>query len=65
MITIGPRIVHRAKLFLPWAGRWVLRAWFTGAIPSGKVTVQWGQTKLVGSIVAERSGEVEIGRAHV
>lgn len=58
MITIGHRIVHRAKLFLPCAGRWVLRAWFTGTIPSGKVTVQWGQTQLVGSVVAERSGEV-------
>jgi hypothetical protein len=58
MITIGPRIVHRAKLFLPWVGRWVLRAWFIGAVPSGKVTVQWGQTKLVGTVDASKSGEV-------
>jgi hypothetical protein len=58
MITIGPRIVHRAKLFLPWVGRWVLRAWFTGTVPSGKVTVQWGQAKLVGTVVADKSGEV-------
>lgn len=58
MITIGHRIVHRAKLFLPWAGRWVLRAWFAGTVPSGKVTVQWGKTQLVGTVVDSKSGEV-------
>jgi hypothetical protein len=56
-IAIGSRLCHRARLHMPWVGRWVLRAWFDGAPPSGKVTVQWGSTALVGTVLPEKSGQ--------
>lgn len=55
-IAIGSRLVHRAELHVPWVGRWVLRAWFDGPPPSGKVTVQWGSTALVGTVLPTKSG---------
>jgi hypothetical protein len=57
-ITLGARLVHRATLHVPWIGRWVLRVWFDGAPPSGRVTVTWGKTSLVGSVLPEKSGVV-------
>lgn len=57
-ISIGNRLVYRATLLIPWVGRWVLRAWFADAPPSGTVTVQWGNTQLVGTVVSEKSGLV-------
>jgi len=57
-ISIGSRLVYRARLDVHWVGRWVLRAWFADAPPTGKVTVQWGNAQLVGSVVPEKSGLV-------
>lgn len=57
-ITIGARFVNKARLHVPWIGRWVLIAHFDGPLPSDKVTVQWGKTALVGSIVPTKSGTV-------
>ncbi len=57
-ITLGSRLVHRAKLHVPWSGRWVLEVHFDGAPPSGLVSVQWGQTKLTGTVIPTKSGEV-------
>lgn len=57
-ITLGARLVHRARLHVPWIGRWVLRVWFDGTPPSGRATVQWGNTALVGSVLPEKSGVV-------
>ena len=57
-ITLGSRLVHRARLHVPWIGRWILRVWFDGAPPSGRVTVQWGNTTLVGRVLPEKSGAV-------
>lgn len=56
-IALGSRLCHRARLHIPWAGRPVLRVWFSGAPPSGKVTVQWGNTPIVGTVIPSRSGE--------
>lgn len=58
MITLGPRLITKAKLFVPWAGSWVLEVWFDGTPPSGKVTVQWGKTAITGTVVATKSGAV-------
>lgn len=58
MITLGPRLITKAKLFVPWAGAWVLEVWFDGAPPSGKVTVQWGKTPITGTVIATKSGVV-------
>lgn len=56
-IALGSRLCHRANLHVPWFGRWRLRLWFAGAPPTGKVTVQWGDTSLTGTVVPSRSGE--------
>lgn len=56
-IALGSRLCHRARFHVPWFGRWVLRLWFAGAPPTGKVTVRWGNTALVGTVVPTRSGE--------
>lgn len=57
-ITLGSTLVHRAKLHVPWSGRWVVEVHFDGSPPSGKVTVQWGNTRLVGTVLPSKSGEV-------
>lgn len=57
-IILGTRLCHRAKLYIPWAGRPVLRVWFDGLAPSGLVTVQWGNTPIVGTVVPNMSGDV-------
>ncbi len=58
-ITLGSRLVHRAKLHVPWSGRWVLsEVRVDGSPPSGLVSVQWGQTKFTGTVIPTKSGEV-------
>lgn len=57
-IILGTRLCHRAKLYIPWAGRPVLRVWFDGLAPSGLVTAQWGRTPIVGTVLPSMSGDV-------
>ena len=57
-ITLGSRLVTKAKLHVPFSGRWLLEAHFDGAPPSGKVTVQWGAVRRVGAVIPSKSGEV-------
>jgi hypothetical protein len=57
-IVLGSRLCHRAKLYIPWAGRPVLRVWFDGLAPSGRVTVQWGNTPITGTVMPAKSGDV-------
>ena len=56
MIAIGPRLVTKAKLYMPWVGCWVLEASFDGDPPTGKVTVQWGKTAGTGTVLDSKSG---------
>jgi hypothetical protein len=56
-IIIGPKLCTKAKLYCPWSARWVLEVHLDGAPPSGKVTVQWGNTKLVGTVVPNNTGQ--------
>lgn len=55
-IAIGRRLVHRARFHGTWIGRWVLRVWFDGEPPTGKVTVHWGSTQLPGTVLQNKSG---------
>lgn len=57
-IVLGTRLCHRGKIYVPWAGRPVLRVWFDGIAPSGLVTVQWGNTPIVGTVLPSKSGDV-------
>ena len=57
-ITLGSRLVHLAKLHVPWSGRWLLEVHFDGPPPSGLVSAQWGNTRFAGTVLPTKSGEV-------
>lgn len=51
MIAIGGKLIHRAELWAASRDRWTLEiAYSDTVLPSGKVTVEWGSAKFVGTI---------------
>ena len=56
-ILINSKLCTKALLRVGWSARWVLEVHFDGFPPSGKVTVQWGKTKLVGTVVPTNTGQ--------
>jgi hypothetical protein len=58
VISIDGDLVHRVDLLhVPHSGHWTLEVAYSGTVaPAGKVTVQWGQAKFVGTVDPDHVG---------
>ncbi len=56
MIAANGRLCHYAELLVPWSGRWQARVRLDGAVPSGRITLSWGNATLIGGLDGRDSG---------
>lgn len=62
MITIGTTQVQSARLIVPWVGAWICDLSYDlpgeSGLPSGRVTLKFSDTVLVGTVDPRRTGKI-------
>lgn len=56
-ISIAGKLIHRAELWAAYQGRWTLEIAYSDTVmPSGKVIVEWGETRFIGTVDPTQGG---------